>query len=153
MRVLRACEDAGLVHTADNNGDRLGVLCNCCACSCPLIRSMRLGGTNVLAPSRFVADHNPSTCTACDACVEICPVDAISRTDAGLSIDRERCIGCGLCVSHCPSGSMRMVPRPDPAPIAKDEPTMTRRIAVEVLWGIAKGRLDGIFHKGNSGGS
>ncbi|MCU0694001.1 MAG: 4Fe-4S binding protein [Polyangiaceae bacterium] len=153
MQVLRDCEDAGLVHTADNNGDRLGVLCNCCACSCPLIRSMRLGGTNVLAPSRFVAQHDPATCTACDACVGICPMDAISRTGEGLAIDHERCIGCGLCVSHCPSGSMRMVLRESPPPMAKDEPHMSRRIATEVLWSIAKSRVAGIFHRGNGAAS
>lgn len=153
MRILRACEEAGLVHTADNNGERLGVLCNCCKCSCPLIRSMRLGGTNVLAPSRFVAEHTPATCSACDACVDICPMDAISRDVGGLAVDRERCIGCGLCVSHCPTGSMRMVLRDSPPPIVKDEPTMTRKIAVEVLWGILKGRVAGVFHRGNGAAS
>jgi len=153
MRILRACEEAGLVHTADNNGERLGVLCNCCKCSCPLIRSMRLGGTNVLAPSRFVAEHTPATCSACDACVDICPMDAISRDGGGLTVDRERCIGCGLCVSHCPTGSMRMVLRDSPPPIVKDEPTMTRKIAVEVLWGILKGRVAGVFHRGNGAAS
>ena len=149
MRILRDCEEAGLVHTADNNEERLGVLCNCCACSCPLIRSLRLGGSNVLAPSRFVAEHTPSTCTGCDACVEICPMEAISRNDDGLTVDRERCIGCGLCVSHCPSGSMRMVLRESPPVVIKDGPTMTRKIAVEVLWGIAKGRVASILHRGD----
>jgi Pyruvate/2-oxoacid:ferredoxin oxidoreductase delta subunit len=153
MRILRDCEDAGLVHTADNNEDRLGVLCNCCACSCPLIRSMRLGGTNVLAPSRFVAEHDAAACVHCDACVEICPVGAISRTETGITIDSARCIGCGLCVSHCPSAGMRMVVRPVPPAMAKDEPHMTRRIAGEVLWAIAKGRVAGLLRKGNGTGT
>ncbi|NLG65956.1 MAG: 4Fe-4S binding protein [Actinobacteria bacterium] len=149
MQILRTCEDAGLVHTVDNNGDRLGVMCNCCPCSCPVIRSWRLGGTNVLAPSRFIAAHDRTTCTHCDACIEICPMDAIEPGASGLAIDSARCIGCGLCASHCPSGSMRMVPREAAPPMASDEPAMTRRIAAEVVWGLLKGRVSAMLGRGD----
>ncbi len=37
------------------------------------------------------------------ACIEMCPVDARSKNEFGLTeIDREKCIGCGICVSACP---------------------------------------------------
>lgn len=37
------------------------------------------------------------------ACLEACPIDAISHTIEGfVVIDLEKCIGCGLCVKKCP---------------------------------------------------
>ncbi len=48
------------------------------------------------------------TCFQCDeaACVQVCPVEALRRredTDA-IEVDRQRCIGCGLCSIACPFG-------------------------------------------------
>jgi len=44
------------------------------------------------------------SCTGCNACVEVCPVDCIYEVDSDLSpqkyvgIDLDMCIGCELCV-------------------------------------------------------
>ena len=40
-------------------------------------------------------------CTACGACVEVCPVDAISLNDKA-EVDEDTCIECGACVDECP---------------------------------------------------
>jgi NAD-dependent dihydropyrimidine dehydrogenase PreA subunit len=40
-------------------------------------------------------------CTACGACAEICPVDAIKINDVAV-IDPEECTDCGACVDECP---------------------------------------------------
>lgn len=39
----------------------------------------------------------------CLACAAVCTTGAISRTENGISIDPERCIGCGTCASVCPT--------------------------------------------------
>ena len=41
-------------------------------------------------------------CVACGACVDACPVDAISIKDIAV-IDEATCIDCGTCISECPS--------------------------------------------------
>jgi ferredoxin len=41
------------------------------------------------------------TCTACGACAEVCPVDAIS-VDESAKVDSELCSECGACVDECP---------------------------------------------------
>ncbi len=44
-------------------------------------------------------------CTACGACVNICPVEAVSIKDAlfyDTQVDENKCIECGKCVSVCP---------------------------------------------------
>lgn len=40
---------------------------------------------------------------ACDHCVRICPVGAITQDDRRVDIKREDCIGCGLCLQQCPA--------------------------------------------------
>ncbi len=40
-------------------------------------------------------------CTACGACVDVCPVDAIKIEDKAV-VDEETCIDCGTCVDECP---------------------------------------------------
>jgi ferredoxin len=41
-------------------------------------------------------------CTTCGACVEVCPVDAISEGDPKYIIDPNTCIDCGACADECP---------------------------------------------------
>lgn len=44
-------------------------------------------------------------CIACGACVEECPVSAISEGDGKYVIDAETCISCGACAGACPVGA------------------------------------------------
>ena len=40
-------------------------------------------------------------CTACGACVDVCPVDALKLEETAV-VDEETCIDCGTCVDECP---------------------------------------------------
>lgn len=40
-------------------------------------------------------------CTACGACIDECPVEAISEGSV-YSIDSEECTDCGACEDECP---------------------------------------------------
>lgn len=40
-------------------------------------------------------------CTACGACIDECPTDAISEGDV-YSIDPDECTDCGACADVCP---------------------------------------------------
>jgi NAD-dependent dihydropyrimidine dehydrogenase PreA subunit len=41
------------------------------------------------------------TCTACGACVEACPVEALELKDTA-TVNADTCIDCGTCVDECP---------------------------------------------------
>ena len=41
-------------------------------------------------------------CISCGACVDECPVEAISEGDDKYEIDPELCTDCGACVEVCP---------------------------------------------------
>lgn len=43
------------------------------------------------------------------ACIKMCPVQARSKNEFGFTeIDKEKCIGCGVCVSACPAKVPRL---------------------------------------------
>jgi NAD-dependent dihydropyrimidine dehydrogenase PreA subunit len=46
-------------------------------------------------------------CTGCGACVEICPVEAITLEDGRALVDEETCTGCQACVDACPEGAIQ----------------------------------------------
>ena len=45
---------------------------------------------------------NKDTCTGCGACVDTCPVEAISMVDGKADVDAGACVDCGACVDECP---------------------------------------------------
>ena len=54
--------------------------------------------------------HIELHCVACGRCVETCPIDVITLSEAeGIKIDREHCTLCGLCVEACPNQALELV--------------------------------------------
>lgn len=52
--------------------------------------------------------YDMNACNQCGECINICPVQAISRNKMGtVVIDKNLCVGCFMCVGFCPSISMR----------------------------------------------
>ena len=49
-------------------------------------------------PAKVDAD----TCTACESCVDACPVEAISMVDDVAVVNQDECTDCGECVDTCP---------------------------------------------------
>jgi ferredoxin len=49
----------------------------------------------------MAAKIDEESCTACGACAEVCPVDAIT-VDESAKVDAELCSECGACVDECP---------------------------------------------------
>ena len=47
-------------------------------------------------------------CTLTPTCSNLCPTDAIRRTDGDLQFNHERCVNCGLCEEGCPETAITM---------------------------------------------
>ena len=47
-----------------------------------------------------------SECVACGACVDTCPVGAISLEDKAV-VDASACVDCGACEGACPTGAIQ----------------------------------------------
>ncbi len=110
--VLRKAEQEGLVHTVSND-QRNWYICNCCTCSCAILRGMaEMGIANVVASSAFVNTVDEEACTACGLCVESCQFDALEMKDT-VVVNQTRCVGCGVCVSTCQDQALTLTRRPD----------------------------------------
>jgi NAD-dependent dihydropyrimidine dehydrogenase PreA subunit len=48
-------------------------------------------------------------CIGCGACVDACPVAAVSLLDGKACVDEEKCTGCEACVDVCPEGAIQPV--------------------------------------------
>ena len=55
----------------------------------------------------MAAKVDKKACVACGACVDVCPVDAITMDDVAV-IDADTCIDCGTCVDECPSDAIEL---------------------------------------------
>jgi ferredoxin len=122
FEVLRRADQAGLVHTVSNNQKGIWYICNCCTCSCGILRGMaEMGIANVVASSAFVNTVDETLCNACSLCVENCQFNALTVEDT-VVVNRSRCVGCGVCVNACPDQALVLVRRPEeeikPVPVS-----------------------------------
>jgi len=127
-KVLQKAEEDALVHLTWNVKGGHFFICNCCGCCCGVLHA--INDLNIPA-SKVVNSHyrvaiDSDKCAACGTCAdERCQVNAIREGEGSYVVAKERCIGCGLCVTTCPSGAIRLI-RKDPeelAPPPKDEMT------------------------------
>jgi Fe-S-cluster-containing dehydrogenase component len=90
--------------------------CNDCVTACIKIRSsLTRQGLSCIRILKDNEDENfffPLVCKQCEnpPCMEVCPKEAIFR-DVELNrllIDRQKCVGCGYCVSACPFGAIKL---------------------------------------------
>jgi Fe-S-cluster-containing hydrogenase component 2 len=73
-----------------------------------------------LVSNPFIAHYDANLCSTCEACLERCQMEALTLVEGAVSLNLKRCIGCGLCVSTCPSGAMSLVRKSEPPSIPKD---------------------------------
>jgi len=110
--TLQRAADVGLVHSVSNNQDGLWYICNCCTCSCGILRGMaEMGIANAVARSAFVNQVDEERCTGCGLCLEHCQFDALSL-ETVIQVNGTRCVGCGVCVPTCPDEALGLIRRP-----------------------------------------
>jgi Pyruvate/2-oxoacid:ferredoxin oxidoreductase delta subunit len=113
LQILKKAEEEGLVHCSANTSEELAFICNCCSCHCGILSMAKAASSaSTILTSGYHAQVDPDLCTACETCLERCPVSAVSIDDVA-SVDHLQCIGCGLCVSTCSSEAMNLAVEPD----------------------------------------
>ena len=112
--LLAEAEEQGLVHLTWNTQVGQTFICNCCGCCCGVLQSINQQGipAGLVVNSHFCARIDMELCTACGICAtERCQVRAIEESDGAYRVLPQRCIGCGLCVSTCPTNALALLRR------------------------------------------
>ncbi len=140
LNLLDQADEEGLVLEPENTKTPMFICC-CCGCCCGVLTSAkRLDSPAGYFSTNFYAVAEAEICESCGNCEVRCQMEAISSPDGKAVVDRSRCIGCGLCVSTCPSGALRLVPSDRP----KLPPDDTRSLYLQMFqdrfgpWGMAK---------------
>jgi ferredoxin len=56
-------------------------------------------------------EYDPSKCTGCGACVEVCPHAAfVMDGKRARLVDKDLCMECGACLRNCPFGAISVEP-------------------------------------------
>lgn len=110
--TLHRAASAGLVHSVSNSQEGLWYICNCCTCSCGILRGIaEMGIADAVARSPFVNTIDLDLCIACEACLEYCQFQALKLDNGRTQVSETRCVGCGICVPACPENALRLVRR------------------------------------------
>jgi Pyruvate/2-oxoacid:ferredoxin oxidoreductase delta subunit len=129
LEILDRAEAAGLVHCT-NNRQEIDFLCNCCGCHCIILKNVWMHPKpGVFLNSGFQPDWNAERCSACETCLERCPMDALGFDDENRqSLDLDRCIGCGLCATGCPEAAITMRERPGVSVPPRDRQALKKAV-------------------------
>jgi len=113
LDILHQGIEQGLVLQPGNSKKPMNI-CMCCECCCQILNNIKQSDSPAaVVNSSYFAQADQETCTACEACEDICPMDAIEIGDTAQVIT-QRCIGCGLCVTACDFDSMQLRPKDEP---------------------------------------
>jgi len=120
LEIFKRADQAGLVLQPSNSQDPI-FICACCGCCCGVLRNIKqFDNPADLVVNPFIAHHAAGLCSNCEACLDRCQMEALTLVDGTIALNLKRCIGCGLCVSTCPSGAMSLVRKAEPPSIPKD---------------------------------
>ncbi len=123
LKILDLAEEAGLV-LSPNNAQSIDAICCCCSCCCPGLRFAKMVDRPAdMVQTYYVSKIDPELCTACEVCMERCPMDAIKLDGDFSEIIDGRCIGCGVCIPTCPEEAISLTAKPgmEAPPVDFDE--------------------------------
>lgn len=111
LDVLSLADDSGLVLQVSNS-QKAAYICCCCGDCCAVLRNIKRHPQPArIASSPFQAQIDTEICDACATCEDRCQMGAV-LVNGTASIDKNRCIGCGLCVTTCPNDAIFLVRKP-----------------------------------------
>lgn len=113
LELLHKAYEHNLVQCGENVQEQPSFICNCCSCCCEaLVAAKEFGALHPIQTTHYLAAIINSECSQCKKCISICPVNAISeiedKQNKKIIIDKELCLGCGVCLRECPNNSIEL---------------------------------------------
>lgn len=99
-------------------GGSTGVICNCHPDTCVSLTASRLAKKistqlEMNAESGYSIQIDKKTCDLSANCTAVCPVGALEIKAGDLHYQRDKCLGCELCVEQCPRGAISLYRDPE----------------------------------------
>jgi electron transport complex protein RnfB len=149
LSILDKAEDAGFVLQPENT-QKPNFICCCCSDCCNVLTTVKKFPRPVeYYHSNYFSKVDSEKCDLCWDCIEKCPMDALEMEDDSPSVNLDRCIGCGVCVSTCKSGACELIAKDTKHVPPKDSEAMYKKILVERIGigGMLKTLPKMIFHQ------
>jgi formate hydrogenlyase subunit 6/NADH:ubiquinone oxidoreductase subunit I len=128
LELLDAADREGLVLEPQNAKEPLFVCC-CCGCCCAVLSSAkRFPRPAEYFSNRYRAVVAPDACESCGECESRCQMDAVVSGDAAAEVKHSHCIGCGLCVTTCPTEAISLEKVPEEKPVPDTVPELYARL-------------------------
>jgi len=126
LAILSQADEEGLVHSTSNVQEGVTYICNCCICSCGLLRGIiEYNSLQSVSRSDFFAEVDENLCTGCSVCINRCQFQALEIKNEICRVNKTNCFGCGLCVSTCSANAIYLIKKPaeeiEPPPKSETE--------------------------------
>jgi len=114
LKIIADAQKSGLVTQPGTSQNPAG-MCNCCGDCCAVLGAIK----KYPKPAEIVfSNHYASIiqdkCIGCEACIDLCPMEAINLNDSGLAeVNLTRCIGCGVCLTACEQEATKLNAKSD----------------------------------------
>jgi ferredoxin len=113
LQILRKADEEGLVLQSSFS-QKIANICCCCGCCCQILLNVKKQSEPArLVASPFTVSLDREACIGCGVCERRCQVEALHLEDDRALLESGRCIGCGLCVTTCPSGALTLCRKPE----------------------------------------
>lgn len=113
--IIRAGEKDGRVINVTNSQEGENI-CSCCKCGCGMLYlKSKYPGPSGKLWANYLAVWDEEKCVKCKACYKKCPFGYLKADKNGkVTINKDKCLGCGLCVSACHTKALKLVQKENP---------------------------------------
>jgi Fe-S-cluster-containing hydrogenase component 2 len=113
LEILDRAENAGMVLQPENN-QKPNFICCCCGCCCNVLTTAKkFPQPAEYFHSNYYASVDNELCGSCLECLEKCQMEALSNDNNSTNVNRDKCIGCGVCAATCANGAIELKSKKD----------------------------------------
>ncbi len=98
LAVIDKARELHLTHITDNVRYKPSFICNCCFCCCELLGGIRQGFINGVAKAGFMVVVDRQTCIGCGLCAKACNIAALEMQNTNGSKKRSLVIREDMCL-------------------------------------------------------